>query len=157
MMAFYSRKSARIPNFDYSSCNCYFVTICTYKRKCIFGLPDERNDFGVIAEEEIKKVPEHYCGIKIDKYVVMPNHIHMIIVLEKEEHNLNQIIAQYKSGVSRRIHQMNAKMEIWQRSYHDHIIRDQKSYEKIWLYIEANPLNWNKDCFYIDPTIGSAY
>ena len=97
-----------------------------------------------------------YLKRKIDKYVVMPNHIHMIIILEEQNHDLNQIIAQYKSGVSRRIRQIKSNMEIWQRSYHDHVIRDQKSYEMIWLYIEANPLNWNKDCFYMDPNIGSA-
>ena len=155
-MTFYSRKSPRIVNYSYSSCNYYFVTICTHNRKCIFGLPNYPNAFCRIAEEEIRQISMHYQSVKIDHYIVMPNHIHAIIVLEKESHNLNQIIAQYKSGVSRRIHQLNPELEVWQRSYHDHVIRDQKSYEKIWLYIEANPMNWEKDCFYVDPTMGSA-
>ena len=155
-MSYYSRKSARIPKYDYSTCNYYFVTICTHNRRCIFGLPNEQNEFGKIAEEQIRQISMHYQSVKIDHYVVMPNHVHMIIVLEKEKHDLNQIIAQYKSGVSRCIHKMNPDIEIWQRSYHDHVIRNQKSYENIWLYIEANPVNWDKDCFYIDTTIGSA-
>ena len=152
-MAYYSRKSARIPNYDYARDNYYFVTICTHNRRCIFGKP---NCFGIIAEQEIKQLPKHYDSVKIDHYVVMPNHIHMIVVLDKADQNLNQIIAQYKSGVSRRIHQLKSDMDIWQRSYHDHVIRDQKSYENIWLYIEANPMNWNNDCFYIDPTVDSS-
>jgi REP element-mobilizing transposase RayT len=114
-------------------------------------LPDDLNWQGKIAEEEIKKIPEHYQSVKIDHSVVMPNHIHMIVVLEKNDHNLNQIIAQYKSGVTRNIRKNGGNISVWQRSYHDHVIRDQKGYEKIWNYIEGNPMNWNKDCFYTDP------
>ena len=96
------------------------------------------------------QISNHYDGVIIDKYVIMPNHIHMIVVLgEANKINLNQIIAQYKSGVSRDIRKKNAEVMIWQRSYHDHIIRSQKSYEKIWKYIENNPLKWEEDCFYI--------
>ena len=153
-MTYYNRKSARIPNFDYSSRNYYFVTICTKNRRCIFGLPDILNRYGKIAEEEILKISSHYEGVTIDKYVVMPNHVHMIVILENENHNLNQVIAQYKSGVTRWIRKFLPDVTVWQRSYHDHVIRNQAAYEKIWLYIEANPMNWNKDCFYMDPKIG---
>ena len=62
--------------------------------------------------------------------------------------NLNQIVAQYKSGVTRKIREILPDMRVWQRSYHDHVIRDQKGYEKIWTYIENNPLKWEEDCFY---------
>ena len=154
-MTFYSRKSARIPNYDYHSRNYYFVTICTANRRCIFGKANALNSFGRIAEKEILRIPSHYDGVKIDTYVVMPNHIHMIVVLENENYDLNQIIAQYKSGVTRNIRSMETDMAVWQRSYHDHVIRNQESYEKIWLYIESNPFNWDKDCFYLDPGIGS--
>ena len=153
-MTYYNRKSERIPNFDYPSRNYYFVTICTRNRRCIFGLPDILNRYGKIAEEEILKISSHYEGVTIDKYVVMPNHVHMIVVLENENHNLNQVIAQYKSGVTRWIRKFVPDVTVWQRSYHDHVIRNQAAYEKIWLYIEANPMNWNKDCFYMDPKIG---
>ena len=80
----------------------------------------------------------------------MPNHIHMIVILnESNESDLNQIIAQFKSGVSRDIRKMNSEMTVWQRSYHDHIIRNQINYKKIWNCIENNPLKWKEDCFYI--------
>lgn len=153
-MTFYSRKSARIPNFYYSSCNYYFVTICTGNRRCIFGSPNILNRYGKIAEEEILKIPSHYEGVIIDKYVVMPNHVHMIVILENRNYNLNQIIAQYKSGVTRWIRKCMPDVAVWQKSYHDHVIRNQAAYEKIWLYIEANPKNWDQDCFYLDPNIG---
>jgi len=149
-MTFYSRKSARIPNYDYSACNYYFVTICTHNRRCIFGAPDDLNHLGNIAQKHIKQIPEHYHNVKIDNSVVMPNHVHMIVVLEENKHDLNQIIAQYKSGVSREIRQNGSDITVWQRSYHDHVIRDQKSYENIWNYIVGNPMDWNKDCFFVD-------
>ena len=149
-MTYYSRKSARIPNYDYTTCNYYFVTICTHNRRCIFGLPDNLNTNGKIAKKHIEEIEKHYDSVKVDQYAVMPNHIHMIVVMENSNHNLNQIIAQYKSGVTREIRERYSDITVWQRSYHDHVIRDRKSYETIWNYIEGNPLNWNKDCFYID-------
>ena len=148
---YYSRKSARIPDFDYSSNNYYFVTICAHNRRCIFGEPDCLNWMGKLVQEEIQKIPTHYASVLVDQYVVMPNHIHMIIVLEENSPNLNQIIAQYKSGVTRKIREQSPAVSVWQRSYHDHVIRDQKGYENIWNYIKGNPMNWSKDCFYIDP------
>ena len=150
-MEFPKRKSPRIPGYDYSSANYYFITICTCDKKCIFGHPGKRNLYGNIAQKAIEQLSIHFDGIVIDKYVIMPNHIHMIIALnEQNKVDLSQIIAQYKSGVTREIRKKSPKEDIWQRSYHDHIIRNQKSYEKIWMYIENNPLKWEEDCFYIN-------
>ena len=78
----------------------------------------------------------------------MPNHIHGIFVLEEGAPNLSAVIGQYKSYVSRQIRLRMPGVKVWQSSYHDHVIRDQKAYEKIWLYIDSNPLNWEKDCFF---------
>ena len=157
-MTYYARKSTRIPNYDYSSCNYYFITICTHNRKCIFGTPEQLNDIGKTVNKHILQIEAHYQNVIVEKYVVMPNHIHIILALQemKDSPNINQIVGQFKSGVSREIHKLIPEMEVWQRSFHDHIIRSQKSYEKIWLYIENNPVNWNKDCFFVDPSIGSA-
>ena len=154
-MTFYTRKATRIPNYDYSSCNYYFLTICTHNRRCIFGEPAALNVFGKIAEEQMQRIAAHYDGVYVDKYVVMPNHVHLILKIEDTDHNFNvsQIIAQYKSGVSRQIRQIDSEMQIWQRSFHDHIIRNQKSYESIWNYIDGNPQCWEKDCFYVDQSV----
>ena len=149
-MAYYSRKSARIPNFNYASYHYYFVTICTHNRRCIFGDPGFLNIMGKIAQEQIIDIPNHYEKVSVDHFVVMPNHIHMIIKLESDQYNLNQIIAQYKSGVTRKIRESFSDISVWQRSYHDHVIRNQREYEKIWNYIDGNPLKWKEDCFFID-------
>ena len=147
---YYSRKSARIPNFDYSSNNYYFVTICTYHRRCLFGAPSRLNWMGNLVQEEIQKISSHYQSVGMDHFVVMPNHIHMIVILGENAPDLNQVMAQFKSGVTRKIRERNPDILVWQRSYHDHVIRDQKGYETIWNYIEGNPMNWDKDCFFID-------
>ena len=124
-MELQKRKSPRIIGYDYSSPNHYFVTICTHEKRCIFGNPENLNTFGKIVENHVLQISEHYDGVMIDKYVVMPNHIHMIVILnESSQSNLNQIIAQYKSGVSRDIHKKDSKVIVWQRSYHDYIIRN---------------------------------
>ena len=149
-MPFYSRKSPRIPNFDYTSENYYFITICTDGKKCFFGKPDRLNDFGKIAAEHIIKIETHYDTVIVDKYVVMPNHVHFILVTQRNNKvSVEQVIAQYKAGVSREIRKIHPDIRLWQRSFHDHVIRDQKGYEKIRLYIENNPQLWVKDNFYV--------
>ena len=150
-----SRKSPRLPHYNYASDNYYFVTICTANKECIFGNPRTLNWKGIIVKKHIESICDHYSGITVDKYVVMPNHVHLIVVLgcNPESSNntkLNTVIGQLKSGISREIHEKEPNMVVWQRSFHDHVIRNQKAYEKIWLYIDSNPQLWDKDCFYID-------
>ena len=156
IMTFYSRKATRIPGYDYASCNYYFLTICTHNRRCFFGKPGKLNGLGKVVEKHILKIPSHYKFVKIDKYVVMPNHIHMILIIESQDEkkiSTDQIVGQFKAGVSREIHKFYPELQLWQRSFHDTIIRNQQIYEKIWLYIEGNPQCWEKDCFYIDASI----
>lgn len=151
-MEFRNRKCPRIPNYDYSKANYYFVTICTDGKKCNFADPMHLNPFGKVAEQCLCQIPVIFQGISVDKYVVMPNHVHAIIIIDdtsKKSASLTTVIGQYKSAVSRRIHEAAPGLKIWQRSFHDHIIRSEKQYEKIWNYIEGNPQCWNKDCFYI--------
>ena len=148
-MTYYSRKATRIPGFDYASVNSYFLTICTYERECIFGGPGKLNVFGQIAREHILQLSTRHKHIYVEKFVVMPNHIHMILVKEKENSlSIPTLISLYKAGVTREIRSHRPGMKVWQRSFHDHIIRDLHGYEKIWLYIENNPLKWEEDCFY---------
>ena len=146
------RKSTRIPGYDYSTNNYYFITICTNDKKCIFGKPNNLNMLGEIAKKCIMRISEKYPQVIVDKYAVMPNHIHMILVLDGKENQRNpsitQIVGQYKMSVTKRIHSIGYSEKIWQRSFHDHIIRNQKEYETIWLYIEHNPTKWEEDCFY---------
>ena len=143
------RKPTRIPDYNYATQNYYFVTICTNQKKCIFWTRNTLNAWGKIAEECLKNISGIYKGVKADKFTVMPNHIHAIITLEgASSPSLTQIIGQYKAAVTKQIHTQNTTDVVWQRSFHDHIIRNQEDYERIWLYIHGNPQRWDSDCFY---------
>ena len=142
------RKSPRLQNFDYSSANYYFITICTHNRICLFGTAEENNQFGRIAEEGIHQISKHFTDVTVDIFNVMPNHVHMIIVLNENKRNLSSVIGSYKAFVSKEIHKMAPELSVWQRSFHDHIIRTQQSYEKIWIYVANNHRKWREDCFF---------
>ena len=100
-------------------------------------------------------IEKHYPDIKVDKFVVMPNHVHMILAVgcyekRKGKTNLNTVVGLFKSGVSREIHKYDPDLVVWQRSFHDHVIRGQMDYQKIWSYIDTNPMRWDSDCFYME-------
>lgn len=92
-------------------------------------------------QQHIEALPTHYEYVQVQKYVIMPDHIHIIIFIgqsdEQKRPSLNQIMAAFKAGVSREIGR-----SIWQRSYYDHIIRSQSDYDEVWQYIENNPIQW---------------
>ena len=146
---FPQRKNPRMKHFDYTSANYYFVTICTRDKKCLFGTPNQLNTLGMLAQQGIVNISAHFPGVTIDKYVIMPNHIHAILIIGQPGIHLSNVIGQYKSFVSKEAHKLHSNLHLWQSSFHDHIIRSQSAYEKIWLYIESNPSNWEKDCFYL--------
>ncbi len=92
----------------------------------------------------IENIPSIYPNVSVDQYVIMPNHVHMILVLSDAQTSVPVIINQLKRNVTKQI-----GYSIFQRSYHDHIIRNQADYEKIWEYIEDNPRKWNEDTYYL--------
>ena len=110
------------------------------------------NDVGEKAKQYLMEITRHYPYVIVDKCVVMPNHVHAILIIQNLEQNkvpdLTRIVGQYKMMVSKWFHKFYPNEELWQRSFHDHVIRNQKSYEKIWNYIEGNPSKWEEDCFY---------
>ena len=158
------RKSLRINGYDYSQPGKYFVTICTQNRLEILsqiytekrGTNNEEvliklYKFGKIVKEEIDHINNKYNNINIEKYVIMPNHIHLIIeIKEKTIITLNHLIMQFKSITTNRyIKEIKNKFEkkIWQRNYYEHIIRNEKEYLEIYEYIENNPLKWKEDIY----------
>ena len=150
-MPFYTRKSPRIPHYDYSIENYYFITLCTHDKKCFFGSVNALAPIGVIAKRHIEQIEAHYQNVILDKFVVMPNHIHMILCVNcSHKTNVEQVIGQFKSGVTREVRKLYPDIKVWQRSFHDHVIRSQADYERIWLYIDGNPQRWDKDCFYVE-------
>jgi len=157
------RKPNRLKNYDYSQSGSYFVTICTKNNECLFGeiINGEMrlNEWGKIAQNELCSIAEHYENVVVDKFVIMPNHVHMIISIRLTERinpfptvvDVPNIVGKYKAGVTRIVGNafMRSEFErkpIWQKSYHDHIIRNQDEYNRIAKYIESNPANWNIDC-----------
>ena len=155
MSPWYSRKSPRIPEYDYTREGYWFITICTAGKKNLFWERNGLNDLGRIAQQEFADLGNRYHRLQMDKFVVMPNHIHAIIVIGcdgKEDvlPDLNVVVGQYKAGVSRKIHKIVPDLPVWQRSYYDHGIRNQTDYEKIWAYIDGNPQRWTDDCYFAE-------
>ena len=141
------RKNPRLQQFDYTSPNYYFVTVCTRNKECLFGQPNAQNRAGDIARQKMVEIPSHFPNVTVDKFVVMPNHIHIILILRGDT-NLSAVVGQYKAAVTRAVRVLDSGAQIWQTSFHDHVIRNQKDYERIWAYIETNPARWLDDCFY---------
>ena len=163
-MPFPQRKVNRIPGFDYSTPGVYFLTICTENRIPIlseivgggaFDAPyPSLTKYGIIVERYIlsgNKIP----GIQVDHYVIMPNHVHLLLRVEetglkgtsRTPSPTNAVIPHFVSTLKRFCYRDIGK-RIFQRSYHDHIIRGERDYLKIWEYIEQNPARWEEDCFY---------
>lgn len=160
------RKPNRLLQYDYSQPGCYFITICTQGRANLFwknGQPPETgvgadiirplplSRYGDIVEDAIRSIPRHYSNVCVDQYVVMPNHIHMILGLGT---NGRIISAPTKSvpiivGQMKRIASKTAGFTLWQKGYHDHIIRNDADYLRIWEYIQTNPVKWREDCYFV--------
>ena len=156
-----TRKSPRLKGFDYSTPSAYFVTICTHEKKKILGeilspivgeglcaLPKHTlTPIGKEVEVTIHYINHNEAKVAITKYVIMPNHVHLIVELSDAGGDgtppLQNIIGQIKSYSTKKY-----GGKLWQRSYHYHIIRDDADYQKIWNYIDTNPLKWEFDCFY---------
>ena len=157
-MSLPKRKLPRMERFDYSSAGYYFVTICTKDKKCIFGEPCRLNTIGKLAEAELLGISGHYDGIAVDKFVIMPNHIHAVIIIgcdhaerSRPFPTLSTVVGLYKSGTARRIHELLPGLEVWQKSFYDSVIRNDAAYLEICKYIEDNPVKWQSDELYPVP------
>lgn len=156
------RKPNRLKEYDYSSNGAYFVTICTQDRKELLsrivgdGLSvPQLTQEGQIVNRYIDEISARYVGVRVDKYVIMPNHIHLLISIQNQNGTddpsptIGTIIGWFKYNVTKEINGCrNCIDKIFQRSFHDHIIRNEQDYKEIWEYIDMNPLKWEEDCFY---------
>ena len=163
---FPQRKVNRLKDWDYSEKGCYFITICVKDRKCILsticvvgGVLDapvvELTKYGHIVDEQIKTMNEIYKNINVQHYVIMPNHIHLIIEIDNADETSgrpsptrsNSLISQYISTL-KRFTNKNCGADLWQRSYYDHIIRNEADYMEKAEYILTNPDRWAEDEYY---------
>ena len=154
MQELLERKSNRLKDYDYSTAGAYFITVCTANREKIFwdcvGADIIRpqnvllSAAGKIAEQGILQIASHYDNIIVDKYCVMPDHIHLILRIESDiggrmisAPTVSTAVGSMKRWVSKQIGRT-----IWQKSFYDHGIRNQKDYNEIWEYIENNPIKY---------------
>jgi len=147
------RRSIRLKDYDYSQSGAYFITLVTYNRALLFGeIVDgvmKVNDAGFVAQTECKKLSVRFSGIIIENFVVMPDHMHAIIILEPVDgktHTLGTIVGSYKSTVARLINGLRHTpgAPVWLRNYYEHIICNENEFTNIWNYIEDNPSRWEK-------------
>ena len=143
------RKRIRIKDYDYSKENIYFITICTKDRLELLGKIGSENYIkltqeGKIAKDNIDKIEEIYDNAIIHEHIIMPNHIHILLEIKnKKKTTISKIIKHYKTNVSKEI-----TYSIWQKSFYEHIVRNEKEYLKIKEYIKSNIINWNKDKYF---------
>ena len=165
---FPKRKPTRLPGFDYNQVGAYFITICTKNRQCTLshvvgtGVLDgpliELLPYGEIADKYINQLNDFYNDISVESYVIMPNHIHLLLFVNDCENGpsrtpvptmQNTVIARFWSTFKRFCNKDYGE-NIWQKSFHDHIIRNREDYEKHLRYIQENPLRWHYDELYTD-------
>ena len=152
------RKQNRLENFDYGQIGCYFVTLCTRNRQQLFEIESVGNDLCVvpciqnqIIHKWIKEAENKFDNIKIDKYIIMPDHLHLIVNITERHigRSLQDAMKFFKTmttneyikGVKNNALPPFDK-KLWQKSYYDHIIRNQEDYNETWEYIENNPTKW---------------
>ncbi len=171
------RRSIRLDGYDYSKSGAYFITIVTKNRTLLFGdIIDGKmifNDYGEIANKCWLDIPNHYPNVQLDKFIVMPNHLHGILIINEtivgannysplqqsqNEQQMNKfrspsktigsIIRGFKIGVTKWFHNNTNVFNVWQRNYYEHIIRDDNELNRIQNYIINNPSNWKNDVAY---------
>ena len=157
MTDFPKRRQNRLVPFDYSAPCAYFITVCTRNRRNLFwtnvGAIIDRpeniplTDLGHLVRESIEEIPKHYPAVTIDNYVIMPNHIHLLLQICTGEDGrsmiaptISTVVRQMKGSVSKQ-----AGESVWQKGFHDHIVRGNADYQDIWRYIEGNPGKWAED------------
>ena len=165
------RRSIRLKDYDYSQSGAYFVTICNKNKECLFGDVVDRkmrlNEMGIVVQQCWNVIPEHFPNTVSDEFIVMPNHIHGIIVIVGAQFiapfgktmsgnqgvmnhaptTAGEIVRAFKARCTYAINQVRITpgMPLWQRNYYEHIIRNEPELNKIREYIINNPLNWESD------------
>lgn len=170
------RKHPRLKSYDYSDNGFYFVTICAKDMKCIFGNAEPKcvgrglapavtensdmqivlSQYGIIAEQQLFALENRYDFVRIDKFIIMPNHIHAILTFNGKtagaspRPTLSDVICAYKSITTRLCNRFSnvSERQIFQTSFYDSVIRNEAEYLNIWQYIDENPKKWKNDEYY---------
>ena len=154
------RKPNRIPNYDYSLPNIYFITVCAKNRSNYFWRNSDMSapeinsihlsDYGLITEQVILDIPNYYPAVHIDNYTVMPNHIHLLLRITTDADGrpiaaptISTVVNQMKGVITKKV-----GFPIWQKGFYDHIVRGESDYRAIYEYIDNNPAKWIDDELY---------
>ncbi len=170
----YRTSSLRLQSWDYRWNGAYFITICTKNKVCSLGDivngKMQLSKIGVLADVFLHEIKKHTKNIESGAFVVMPNHVHVILTINKQivetlhatslrqpnkylsaispkAHSISTIVRSYKSAVAKHAHRLGYDFA-WQARFHDHIIRTEESFNKITEYVINNPENWEKDKFH---------
>ena len=168
---FPKRRTTRLKHFDYSTTGAYFITICTKDRRHLLsdivgtGVPDgpyvKLTQYGEIVEKTINQLNDFYDHISIDDYVIMPNHIHLIVFINNKKKSgigpsgtpvptaQNSALSKFISTM-KRFSNKECGESLWQLRSYDHVIRDQADYDKRVKYIYENPMRWHFDELYFE-------
>jgi len=174
------RKNMRLKNYGYSQNGAYFLTVCVQERHEWLGKIEARDAVpvgdavlsvpvirlskaGKIVKSYLDNMNEKMDFAILENYVIMPNHVHLLIVVN-HRNNVNSggtlrtasptAVSSKSAAIPRIIHGLKAVTTkqighaIWQRSYHDHIIRNESEFQKVWQYIDENPIKWADDIYY---------
>ncbi len=151
------RKNIRLRNYDYSQNGCYYVTICTdfkqlYLSKIVKDSKTVNNVFspvGRAVDDSIQFIHKHYDGVSINKYCIMPNHVHLLITLGSAQGGhgnppLRDVVGRLKSFTTKQFREIINQPDavLWQHNYYEHIIRNDEDYMEKWRYIDENPAKW---------------
>ena len=151
------RKRNRLTKYDYSAPNAYFITVCTDKRRNLFwknvGAINDRPEnvpltaLGKLVRKSVEEIPGRYPAITVDRYVIMPNHVHLLLQIHTDPDGrsmiaptISTVVRLMKGAVSKR-----AGYSVWQKGFYDHVVRGENDYRDIWMYIEGNPSKWLED------------
>ena len=173
-----ARKTIRLKDYDYSSPGAYFITICTRGRRCILSEIEKLDGGAVGALHEapavrhtltpegecvrryIEAIPGRWPAVHVDSYVIMPNHIHLLLHIDTawaihesplrpngKRSLISNVVGYLKMNSSREIHHLQPGKQIWQRSFYDHVVRNEADFLQAAEYIGANPARWENDRF----------
>jgi len=175
MKAAFECHHLHLTGYDYAQAGAYFVTICVRGRECLLGKVIDgemrMNTYGRIVQQVWEELPSHYPDVGLDAWIVMPNHVHGIVVLtepdphimsvgagfkpaptgvQAKRYPLSEIVRALKTFSARRINELRGTVgrPFWQRGYYEHIIRNERELERICLYILANPARWKEDTYF---------
>jgi putative transposase len=148
------RRSIRLRGYDYAQEGAYFITLCTHERECLFGEIHDSvvnlNPIGEIALHELLQLPEIHPYLELDYFVIMPNHIHAILVIDSKNSahaTIGEIIRRYKIYSAKAINKARDTVgaTVWQHGFYEHIIRSEAMLNATREDIEANPAKWSED------------